>query len=68
MRFTIRDLFWATLVIALAVALWLQTRRYQDAAQEAENRTIENDYWVKQVLKLEEELSGTADNPKLPTR
>ena len=59
MKFGIRDLLWVTLVIGLSIALWLQTRRFQQAAREAKDREIENDYWVKSVLKLEEKLYGT---------
>jgi hypothetical protein len=64
MKLTIRDLFWALLVVALAVSLWLQGRRCQEAVQEAKNREIENDYLVKKVLKLESDLYGTTDSPK----
>ena len=65
MKFSIRDLLWATIVVSLAVALWLEHGRYQKAAQEVKDRELENDYYVGKLLKLEKELYGTLENPKL---
>ena len=65
-KFTIRDLLWLTVVVALGVALWIQTRRYEEAAQEAKNRTVENDYWLKQVLALEEKVDAQRRKARVP--
>jgi hypothetical protein len=61
-------------VVAFAVALAIQTRRYQIAAQEAENRTLECEYYVQEMLEQDKELDewrilyGSSVPPKSKTQ
>jgi hypothetical protein len=47
LRFSIRDLIWLMLVVALAVAWWVERRQQQqvnaDLRREQERLTVEND-------------------------
>jgi hypothetical protein len=45
-RFTLRDLFWLTLVAGMAVALWIEHERasaWQEYAEELHNRQVWGD-------------------------
>jgi hypothetical protein len=52
MRFTIRDLFWLTAVVALSVGWWLDSRRYDWGVQTAQYR---KDYYefMSEIARVE---------------
>jgi hypothetical protein len=63
-RFTIRDVLWFSVVVALCVALWAEHRKGLVSTQDARDRALEAEYWQGAALKAEQEAFGTIDNPK----
>jgi hypothetical protein len=52
MKFNIRDVLWLTLVIAMAIALWLEDNRHFAATRKAKNLEAEVEYWKATALEL----------------
>jgi hypothetical protein len=51
-RFTIRDVLWLTVVVALAVGWWVEHRRYSDAHRRLDRNNV-------QLAKVETALNQT---------
>lgn len=49
MKFSIRDLFWLTMVVALAIGWWLERQRAGEAIKEAESSQTLSDALAKQL-------------------
>lgn len=69
MKFSIRDLMWFTVVVALVLGWGLEHWRCQialhEASVEAHNRSLELEYWTKEVFRRDEQLGKML---KLPAR
>jgi len=66
-RFTIRDVLWLTVVVALALALWVNQRRYQQQiesmAEEAGQLKMESKIWESRAQSLRSDvMTGTNKN------
>jgi len=60
LRFTIRDLFWLTLVEALAVAGWIQSRKIASLENDlflSEHRVRNTDITIESVLTVPNNFS-----------
>jgi hypothetical protein len=49
MTFSIRDLFWVTVVVALTIGWWLERQRAEQAVQEAESSQALSDALTVQL-------------------
>jgi len=49
MTFSIRDMFWLTVVVALAIGWWLERQRADEAAKEAESSQSLSDALTEQL-------------------
>jgi cell division protein FtsB len=70
LRFTIRDLLWLMVVVGLAVALWLNQRRYlqsiETTREQSERLKKESKVWEARANSLRNDmLTGTNKNTEI---
>jgi hypothetical protein len=56
MKFSLRDLIWFTLAMCLLILLLLEKRHRIAAENEAQNRSIENDYLHQRTTELTDQV------------
>jgi hypothetical protein len=61
-RFTIRDVLWLTVVVALVIALWAEHAKYTQAKAYALERLLESDMYLRKWLRSEYDAHGTIDH------
>ncbi len=67
LRFTIRDLFWLVLVVALAVGWWLDHRNADIAVRYAKAKQEVAEFEAKQWLAAYDKVSKTTNMPAKST-
>jgi hypothetical protein len=57
LRFTIRDLFWLTLVVALATGWWLEHAAVRDERRALEQKTKDVDRQLHDIMLFQADLA-----------
>jgi hypothetical protein len=66
LRFTIRDVLWLTVVVALAVALWVKQQQIEKVGDQVEQAKRESATWERRAKTLRSDLTrGTNKNTEV---
>jgi hypothetical protein len=64
MKFSLRDLIWFTLAMSLLILLLLEKRHRIAAVNEAQNRSLENEYLHQRTTVLTEQVFKLRNRPE----